>query len=77
MKYNKIIKPNTYNDEDPYRLLADAIVIQAVKDYRKALKYDYRRIKCECRRFFRSDWFKALTTIDGERLISELESEVR
>ena len=64
------------NDES-YRLLVNAIIIQAVKDYRKALKYDHRSIKRECCRFFRSDWFKTLTAIDGEMLISRLKSEVQ
>ena len=63
------------NDES-YQLLVNAIIIQAVKDYRKALKYDHRGIKRECYRFFRSDWFKTLTAIDGELLISRLKSEV-
>ena len=73
------VKDNTitFAGDEPYRLLAGAVVLQAVKDSRKALKYDDETVKCECRRFFRSEWFKALTTIDGERLISELEAEVR
>ena len=64
------------NDES-YQLLVNAIIIQAVKDYRKALKYDHRGIKRGCCRFFRSDWFKTLTAIDGELLISRLKSEVQ
>ena len=64
------------NDES-YRLLVNAIIIQAVKDYRKALNYDHRGIKRECCRFFRSDWFKTFTAIDGEMLISRLKSEVQ
>ena len=40
-------------------------------------KYDHRGIKRECCRFFRSDWFKTLTAIDGEMLISRLKSEVQ
>lgn len=64
------------NDES-YQLLVNDIIIQAVKDYRKALKYDNRGIKRECCRFFRSDWFKTLTAIDGELLISRLKSEVQ
>ena len=64
------------NDES-YQLLVNAIIIQAVKDYRKALKYDHRGIKRECCRFFRSDWFKTLTAIDGEMLISRIKSEVQ
>lgn len=65
---------------DPYENLANAIVLQAVKDYRDALK----RLKkkpgnqaamsdaMECERFFRSGWYKALTSVDGEYLIQKL-----
>lgn len=60
-----------------YKALANAVIIQAVKDYRKALKYDHRGIKRECCRFFRSDWFKTLTAVDGEMLISKIKSEVQ
>ena len=54
---------------DPYENLANAIVLQAVKDYRDSLK----RLKkkpgnqaamsdaMECERFFRSGWYTALT----------------
>ena len=38
-------------DDEPYRLLAGAVVLQAVKDYRKALKYDDETVKCECSRY--------------------------
>ena len=60
-----------------YKLLANAIVIQAVKDYKKALKHDDRGLKRECCRFFRSQWFTELTNIDGEQIISKLKSEVQ
>lgn len=64
---------------DPYQKLADAIVLQAVKDYRQ----DLRRMKNrpsninkgkvkEDERFFRSSWFKSLTKIDGNYLIEKL-----
>ena len=68
-----------------YEQLANAIVLQAVKDYRSALK----RIKMnpankaamsvamECERFFRSDWYSALTSVDGEYLINRLREEVK
>ena len=63
-----------------YENLANAIVIQAAKDYRKALR-KYKRqpenkaAKSEIReieRFFRSNWYKMLTDLDGEMLIARL-----
>ena len=68
---------------DPYQELANAIVIMAAKDYRHALRIQRRnpdsqaaRIKIdEIERFFRSDWYKALTNIDGEVLIRKLREE--
>lgn len=62
---------------DGYELLAEAIILQAVKDYRKALKYDNRRCKREVERFFRSEYFSVLTTIPGEILIQKLRAEVK
>lgn len=68
-----------------YEQLANAIILQAVKDYRYALK----RIKMnpankaamsdamECERFFRSSWYSALTSVDGEYLINRLREEVK
>ena len=69
---------------DPNENLANAIILQAVKDYRHALKLLGRNSKCtsaiftrdECERFFRSEWFKFLTTVDGEMLIRKLKAEV-
>lgn len=68
---------------DSYQELANAIVLSAVKDYRDALKKlkrnpDYRPakdMKAECETFFRSDWYKTLTSIDGEMLIRKLNAE--
>ncbi|MGI6497538.1 MAG: hypothetical protein ACOX0U_01620 [Oscillospiraceae bacterium] len=69
---------------DNYYNLANAIVLQAVKDYRKALRtlsrypnnrsalYERRRIE----QFFRSGWFGVLTSIDPEMLITKLKAEV-
>lgn len=68
-----------------YEQLANAIIMQAVKDYRCALK----RIRMapankaamsdamECERFFRSQWYSALTSVDGEYLINRLREEVK
>jgi hypothetical protein len=67
-----------------YRELADAIILQAVDDYRKALDgKSYSQhvnktpewVKKECKKFFRSSWFRALTKIDGDFLIEQLERE--
>ena len=68
---------------DPYENLANAIILQAVKDYRQALKLLGRNSKCtsalstkdECERFFRSEWFSFLTSMDGEMLIRRLKKE--
>lgn len=60
-----------------YENLAGAIIVQAVKDYKRALEKGERGRKSECVRFFRSDWFKVLTTMDGEFLIRKLKEEVQ
>lgn len=67
-----------------YENLANAIVLQAVKDYRAALKLLHRNPKSskaqadakEAERFFRSQWYSALTSVDGELLIRRLREEV-
>lgn len=72
------------NTEDPYTGLANAIILQAVKDYRDALKKlsrgrankDAEIKKQEILNFFRSDWFGVLTEIDPEMLIRKLDEEV-
>ena len=63
-----------------YEELANAIILQAVKDYREALrllsmnpndksaKRDQRNIE----RFFRSEWFSILTDLNGELLMKKL-----
>lgn len=65
-----------------YEELGNAIVIQAAKDYREAshkLKNgqntEAQYTKAECLRFFRSHWFAALTSIDPEFLIRNLDRE--
>lgn len=72
------------NTEDPYTGLANAIILQAVKDYRDAIKKlsrgrvnkDAEIKKQEILNFFRSDWFGVLTEIDPEMLIRKLDEEV-
>ena len=63
--------------EKCYRDLADAIILRAVKDYRKALKnkrWDSVRM---IERFFRSELFNGLTRINPEMLISKLRQEAK
>jgi hypothetical protein len=67
-----------------YENLANAIILQAVADYRDTLARlgrfpydcDSQRTQIEIERFFRSNWFSALTSIDPEALIKKLRSEV-
>ena len=71
--------------EDPYERLANAIVLQAVADYRVALKkikaYPKNREAIsealEIEKFFRSGWYSILTDVDGEYLIRRLQDEIR
>ena len=62
--------------------LANAIIIQAVKDYRAALRdkkkshQELREHKIrECEKFFRSEWFEILTKLNGELLLNRLQEE--
>ena len=70
---------------DNYQDLANAIVLLAVNDYRKALKTlilypKDRSVKFQIKQieqFFRSEFYKLLTSVDGEMLISKLYEEVK
>ena len=65
--------------------LANAIILEAVLDYRKARKKARNcpddkeaqtRIR-EVERFLRSRWFAQLTDVDGEILLDKLKEEER
>ncbi len=66
-----------------YEKLANAIILQAVKDYRAAkkklkkqpTKKDAEIMIKDTERFFRSDWFTALTNVDGEVILRKLREE--
>ena len=66
-----------------YQLLANAIIEQAAKDYRKALcaiqinenNRSARASKTHLEKFFLSEWFGALTNVNGAVLISKLKEE--
>jgi len=55
-----------------WHALANAIVLQAVDDYR--MSEDPRDLKM-LEQFFKSPWFAALTSLDPEYLITELRKE--
>lgn len=71
------------SDITNYENLANAIILQAVKDYRTALKClkanprnkSALEDKGEIERFFRSNWFSVLTSVDGGMLIRSLQKE--
>ena len=67
-----------------YEMLANAIILRAVRDYRDSLKKLKKHpknksalyTKREVERFFRSDWYASLTAVDPEMLIGKLKGEV-
>ena len=68
-----------------YEKLADAIVIRAAKDYRKALrtlKHNPRNVraltdKINLERFFYSEWFTVLTNVNAKALLTRLKEAKR
>ena len=70
---------------DPYENLANAIILQAVKDWREAKGKLRRKPRNEnaklmvedCEAFFLSDWFRTLTNVDGEVLLTKLQEEFK
>lgn len=64
--------------------LANAIVLQAVKDYREVLRIlkQYPRYekaikaKEEIELFFQSAWFQTLSGLDGKPIMERLQKEV-
>ena len=68
---------------DPYRNLADAVVMQAAKDYRKSVMTIKRsptawsagHLKKDVERFFLSAWFQELTDLDGAYILEQLRKE--
>lgn len=68
---------------NPYENLANAIILTAVEDYRRVLKRYVKNPKSkeaaadvkELERFFKSSWYSALTSVDGEFLIRKIRAE--
>lgn len=67
-----------------YQALANAIVIQAAKDYKSAIRTLKKHPKSRSAQaeitnleeFFRSGWYSMLTDVDGEYLIKRLRKAV-
>lgn len=72
------------SDISGYEKLSNQIIITAVKDYRQALKklrtgrknLAAQQMKEECERFFTSQWFSVLSSVDGPTLMKKLQEEV-
>ena len=66
-----------------YEKLGNAVVMQAVRDWRYATrtlkrnsdKYDAKRLKKECEQFFLSQYFNMYTDLDGRALLDKLRKE--
>ncbi len=73
--------PNT--QIDGYQLLANAIIEQAVEDYRMlliALNFNYANVRAMIAKqaieeFFRSEWICLLSNAEAEYLLQKLEEE--
>jgi len=71
--------------ENGYRNLADAIIMQAVHDYRRAVQQLIRKPygatalhdKQDVEAFFQNDWFRVLSDLDGQELLQRLEAGAR
>ena len=71
--------------QEEYENLANAIVVRAVKDYRKALLYlarhperwEYWERVRELESFFRSEWLCMLTDLDGTWIMKKVSAEVK
>lgn len=67
-----------------YEALANAIIVQAVIDYKAAYKLLQKHpegimAQSECKKikhFFHSEWFRTLTSVDAEYLIRMVEKEI-
>lgn len=63
-----------------YEKLGNAVVMQAVKDWRYATRklkrkpdnYEAKRLKKECEQFFMSQYFNMHTNLDGRALLDKL-----
>ena len=67
---------------DGYQLLANAIVADAARDYRRTLRAAKRGDDHflshlhSLKLFFRSSWYRMLTKVDAEYIMNRIEQEV-
>ena len=62
-----------------YEDLANAIIVQASKDYIGLLQGAKPTTEVniiETEKFFKSEWFRVLTKIDGETMMNKLRREI-
>lgn len=67
-----------------YENLANAIVVQAIQDYKAAKRvlaknpnnYTAKRDVKEIERFFRSKWYRLLTSVDADWLMEQMDEVV-
>lgn len=73
-------------DVDPYVALANGIILQACKDYRKYYRLHLRTYRIgdkpnekllAVEKFFRSEWYKSLTSVDGEYVMKRIREDVQ
>ena len=78
------MKPIRFNFEHDYGSLAEAIVLQAVKDYERCTKKLLKGIGTdrdkwmmqECENFIVSKWVKRTFDIDTEELLTRIDEEL-
>jgi len=66
-----------------YEDLANAVIIQATKDWRQAVRTLKKHPRYqpalltreECERFFLGEWFMQLTNVDGRMILRKLKQE--
>ena len=67
----------------PEQMLANAIIIQAADDYRVSLRRlklnrmsrEFLQMKEDCEKFFQSQWFEQLTSVDGKTIMKRIQKE--
>ena len=75
-----------YQDFENWADLANAVVLQAVEDYRETCRALERRCpgrtglerrKESLERFFLSGWFRKLSALDGKELLQSIQKEMQ
>ena len=70
--------------QENWEALVQAIILQAVEDYRKCRRlvrrkpnqFEAQKMIREVERFLRSEWFKQLSAADGNMILELLKKEV-